>query len=407
MSFIPAALFRLRGFEMMRSRYLRHACSCAKAIYTKVSHSAYCRFKSPVAAVLLCGIIALLSTSDCVTEPKIVSRVNASSASQPSSALTVTAPAHTESVSRTSYSRLSDAAPLVMPEVDSGSYAGRIEGTLRDTLARASVPVEIQQQIAHLFAPRLDLAARAHKGDTYHVLYGNDDTDARRKRVTAVELRSGGEFYQAVWFIAPGRTDGDYYSFDGRRLATKPFSMPVDDVRLSSPFGYRTHPVKGKHLMHTGVDFAAPKGTPVGAAASGTVRFIGFKAGYGKIVVLSHPRGFTTHYAHLSAFARDLRVGKPVTEGQPLGAVGSTGAATGPHLHFEVREYGQPIDPLVLTSRTRTAPLTTSQQIAFDSMTGALREQLAALPLDTPAGRMASNAESTPNTPEKQKSSLT
>ncbi|WP_255208958.1 M23 family metallopeptidase [Paraburkholderia youngii] len=352
-------------------------------------------------------MIAMLSTSDGMTEAKIASRVNASSASQPSLALTVTAPAANEFVSKTSRSQLADAAPFVMPQVDSGFYAGRIEGTLRDTLARASVPVEIQQQIAHLFAPRLDVTAPAHKDDTYHVLYGHDDTNVQRKRLTAVELRSGGEVHQAVWFIAPGRTDGHYYSFDGRRLATKPFSMPVDHVRLSSPFGYRTHPVKGKHMMHTGVDFAAPKGTPVGAAASGTVQFIGFKAGYGNIIVLSHPRGFTTHYAHLSAFARDLRVGKPVTEGQPLGAVGSTGTATGPHLHFEVREYGRPIDPLVLTSQTRFAPLTTSQQIAFDSMTGALREQLAALPLDRPAGRMASNAESTPNTPEKQQSSLT
>ncbi|ADG18741.1 Peptidase M23 [Paraburkholderia atlantica] len=392
---------------MMRFRYLRPACFCAQTTSTKLSHSGYCRFKYPAAAVLLCGMIAMLGTSDGISELEIVGRMNESSASEPSLAQAATAPAVNASVSGTSHGRLSDAAPLVMSETNNGSSAGRIEGTLRDTLVRASVPVDVREQIEHLFAPRLDLAAPARKGDTYHVLYGRDATDARRKRLTAVEIRSGGEFYQAVWFIAPGRTDGHYYSFDGGRLAAKPFSMPLDYVRLSSPFGYRTHPVKGKHLMHTGVDFAAPKGTPVVAAASGTVRFIGFKPGYGKIVVLRHPRGFTTHYAHLSAFARDLRIGKPVTEGQPLGAVGSTGTATGHHLHFEVREYDQPIDPLTLTRRTDTAQLTTSQRIAFDSMTGALREQLAALPLDTPANRMASNAESTPNPAERQKSSLT
>jgi murein DD-endopeptidase MepM/ murein hydrolase activator NlpD len=392
---------------MMRLSYLRHACSCAQAISTTVGRRVYCRFNSPAAAVLLCGMIVMLGASDRVTEPEIVSRLNASSESQASLALAVTAPAINGSVSKTSNTPLSDPVPLVMSDIDSGSYAGRIEGTLRDTLVRASVPADIREQIAHIFAPRLNLAAPAHRGDTYHVLYRRDDTNVQRKRLTAVELRSGGELYQAVWYIAPGRTDGHYYSFDGRGLAAKPFSMPLDYVRLSSPYGYRTHPVKGKHLMHTGVDFAAPKGTPVVAAASGTVRFIGLKPGYGKIVVLSHPRGLTTHYAHLSAFARDLRVGRPVTEGQPLGAVGSTGTATAAHLHFEVREYDQPIDPLALTGRTGAPPFTTSQRIAFDSITAALREQLAALPLDTPARRVASNAESTPNPAGKRKSSLT
>ncbi|MGF6838490.1 murein DD-endopeptidase MepM/ murein hydrolase activator NlpD [Paraburkholderia youngii] len=397
---MPAALlFRLRGFEMMRLRHLRHACSRAQVISENVVHSVYCGFKSPAAAVFLFGMVAMLGAPNEVTEAEIVSRGHGSSARQLSRALEVTAPAVNDSGSKTRNGQLSHAAPLVMSDLDSGFYAGKIEATLRDTLARDSVPAEIQEQIAHIFAPRLDLAAPAHKGDTYRVLYESDDTNAQRKRLRAVELRSGGEVYQAVWFVAPGRTDGDYYSFDGRGLAAKPFSMPLNYVRLSSPFGYRTHPVKGKHQMHTGVDFAAPKGTRVVAAAAGTVRFIGFKPGYGNIVVLSHPRGFTTHYAHLSAFSRDLRVGKPVAEGQPLGAVGSTGTATGNHLHFEVREYDQPIDPLTLTGRTGASPLTTTERIAFDSMTGALREQLAALPVDAPANRMASNTAGTPNSP--------
>jgi murein DD-endopeptidase MepM/ murein hydrolase activator NlpD len=392
---------------MMRLHYLRHTCSRAQAISTKAGYSVYCWFKSPARAVLLCGIVAILGTAGGVTESDIVNRISASSASQRSLDLAVTARAVNGSVNNTSTSQLSDAAPLRMSDTDSGSYAGRIEGTLRETLMRASVPVDIQEQIASIFSPRLDLAAPAQKGDTYHVLYERDDTSAQRRRLTAVELRSGDQVYQAVWFIAPGHTDGHYYSFDGHGLSAKPFSMPLNYVRVSSPFGYRIHPVKGKLHMHTGVDLAAPKGTPVVAAASGTVRFVGFRPGYGNIVVLGHPRGFTTHYAHLSDFARDLRVGAPVTEGQPLGAVGSTGTATGPHLHFEVREHDQPIDPLALTGRTAVSPLTPSQRIAFDSMTGALRGQLAALPIDTPTGKMASNADGTPNPSAKRKSSLT
>jgi murein DD-endopeptidase MepM/ murein hydrolase activator NlpD len=209
-----------------------------------------------------------------------------------------------------------------------------------------------------------------------------------------------------VWFIAPGRTFGDYYSFDGHRLAAEPFSMPLDYVRVSSPFGYRLHPVNGKPHMHTGVDFAAPKGTPVGAAASGTVQFVGTKDGYGNIVVLRHPQGYTTRYAHLSAFARDLRVGAPVTEGQPLGAVGNTGTSTGAHLHFEVRLNDKPVDPLTLTSRAGASPLSTSQRVAFDRVTGAMREQLAALPVDTQTVRTASNAEGTLNRPANPEGSL-
>jgi murein DD-endopeptidase MepM/ murein hydrolase activator NlpD len=209
-----------------------------------------------------------------------------------------------------------------------------------------------------------------------------------------------------VWFVAPGHTDGDYYSFGGQRLAAEPFSMPLDYVRVSSPFGYRIHPVKARPLMHTGVDFAAPKGTPVVAAASGTTEFIGSKHGYGNTVVIRHPQGYTTHYAHLSAFASNLRVGARVTEGQPLGAVGSTGTATGAHLHFEVRLNNQPVDPLRLTSRAGASPLTTTQRVAFNSVAGAMREQLAALPADTRTVRMASNAAGALNRPARPERSL-
>lgn len=362
---------------MMRLPYLRPGCFFTYAISRNVGHLANCRFRSSARAVLICGVVSLLGVSDWAREPELASRVNTSN--------------------EIGNGQLSGAAPLVMPQADVGSYAGRIEGTLRDTLVRAGVPADAHEDIARIFSPRLNLTAPAQPGDTYQILYGPDDTLAQHKRLKAVELRSGGKLYQAVWFIAPGHTDGDYYSFSAQRLAGKPFTMPLDYARVSSPFGFRTHPVKGKHLMHTGVDFAASTGTPVLAAASGTVRFIGFKQGYGNIVVLSHPRGYTTHYAHLSSFARTLRVGTPVTEGQALGAVGSTGTATGPHLHFEVRERDQPLDPLTLTSRTAASSLTTSQRIAFDSTTGALREKLAALPVETPTVRMASNAESTPD----------
>jgi len=219
---------------------------------------------------------------------------------------------------------------------------------------------------------------------------GRDRTASQRGRISAVEITLAGRTYSAVWFVAPGRTDGDYFSFDGKRLVAQPFAMPLNYVRVSSPFGYRTHPVTGLHLFHTGVDLAARTGTPVVAAAAGTVQFIGVdSSGYGKHVVVRHARGYTSYYAHLSGFASGLRVGAQVSAGQQLGAVGQTGVATGPHLHFEVRLNNQPTDPLKLTSRFGAAPLAGRDRLAFDHVASTARERLALLPGTTRSASIA------------------
>jgi hypothetical protein len=247
---------------MMRLYYLRNACTSVQTIAAEVSHSVLSRYKSPMRAVacaaLLCGTVTMPGALTWDAKPEVFSHVEASSAIRPVLGATMPialpiewtgqdsagrasiAKSFSGFVSKANNSPLSAAAPFVSPEADSGSYAGRTEGSLRDTLARAGVPVEIREQIAGIFAARLDVAATAHEGDAYRVLYKRDDAAAQRKRVTAVELRSGGKVYQAVWFVAPGRTKGDYFSFDGQRLAAELFAMPLDYVRVSSPFGYRT-----------------------------------------------------------------------------------------------------------------------------------------------------------------------
>ncbi|ANJ87141.1 M23 family metallopeptidase [Pandoraea oxalativorans] len=129
------------------------------------------------------------------------------------------------------------------------------------------------------------------------------------------------------------------------------FVTPVAGARVSSEFGTRHHPVRRVAHNHTGVDFAAPAGTPVLAAADGRVKFIGFqRRGFGRYVVISHRFGTETVYAHLSATERDLRIGDAVVAGEPIGAVGRTGMATGPHLHFELRRHGVAVDPRPLLS---------------------------------------------------------
>ncbi|HEY8339567.1 MAG TPA: M23 family metallopeptidase [Egibacteraceae bacterium] len=121
--------------------------------------------------------------------------------------------------------------------------------------------------------------------------------------------------------------------------------LPVEG-RFSSPFGMRTHPVTGARKMHTGVDIAAPTGTPIRAARGGTVSFAGVRGGYGNLVIIDHPDGTQTRYAHQDAL--QVQVGQRVAAGQVVGTVGSTGMSTGPHLHFELRRGGDPVDPAPL-----------------------------------------------------------
>ena len=121
---------------------------------------------------------------------------------------------------------------------------------------------------------------------------------------------------------------------------------PIDGARLSSRFGRRKHPILGYTRMHKGIDFAAPPGTPIYAAGSGTVIYAGRKGGYGKYVKIRHNGTYETAYAHMKGYGRGVRRGARVRQGQIIGYVGSTGRSTGPHLHYEVHRGGQQVNPL-------------------------------------------------------------
>jgi murein DD-endopeptidase MepM/ murein hydrolase activator NlpD len=260
---------------------------------------------------------------------------------------------------------------------------GQIDHDLHDALTQADLPADIVAQLEHLFAGRLDAARAAVPGDGFRVIYERaDQSDAvtRRPHLTAAEVRLGDRTYTALWFIAPGTTHGEYYAFDGSLLPGEPFAMPLDYERISSPFGVRMHPVFGEERFHTGVDLTAHAGAPVLAAAAGTVEFAGVLSGYGRHVVINHGDGYTTCYAHLSSFARGLREGMQIAQGERIGSVGRTGVATGPHLHYEVRINEKPVDPMKLTGRDFTPPLTPAQRFALTQAAGTVHEQLAAIP---------------------------
>ncbi len=265
-------------------------------------------------------------------------------------------------------------ADSVLALASSGVRAGPIDDTLADTLNRIDIPPEVRIQIGDLIADRVQSHASARQGDRYRIAF---DAASGKPRVTALELRVAGRRFGAVWFKPPGAASGAYYAFDGEPLDAPALTMPVVSTRISSYFGERVHPLSHILQMHTGVDLAAPSGTRVNAAAAGVVSFVGYDpGGYGKYVVIDHPDRRSTYYAHLSAFAPGLDVGMTVAQGQRIGAVGSTGAATGPHLHFEVRVDDQPVDPLVALADAQNT-LSAMQLDAFRRAASEARFRLA------------------------------
>ncbi|CAG9250961.1 Cell wall endopeptidase, family M23/M37 [Burkholderia cepacia] len=275
---------------------------------------------------------------------------------------------------------LAAAEPFVLEEAERGARSGAIVGNLRASLARADLPAGVAAQVIRLVGGRIDLKRHGALGDTFRVAYEPDDSAMQPggTRVTALELRFRGQYVAGVWFAPADGASGGYYDFDGVPLAGSRFAMPFNATRISSHFGARVHPVTGVRHVHSGVDLAAPAGRAVHASERGVVTFIGTEPrGYGKYVVIRHDGGYASYYAHLSAFEPTLRTGMRVARGQRVGAVGSTGTATGPHLHFEVRRHDRLVDPVALVQAGDAAKLTGERRVAFNQVALDARTQLA------------------------------
>lgn len=214
----------------------------------------------------------------------------------------------------------------------------------------ANVPDEIVDQMISIFSGVIDFHHDIVKGDRFRIVYESgyrDGAFVRNGRVVAIELINRNQLHQALWY-APDGKNGAYYTFDGRSMKRPFLRSPVEFSRMSSGFGGRDHPLHHQWLQHKGVDFAAPTGTKVFATGDGEVDFVGQQNGYGNIVVIKHHNGYSTYYAHLSRFA-GIQQGQRVMQGQLIGYVGSTGWATGPHLHYEFRHNDVPQNPLTIT----------------------------------------------------------
>ena len=202
-------------------------------------------------------------------------------------------------------------------------------------------------ELAEIYAYRLDFSHDIRPGDRYRLVYEREarpDGTSRRRRILVAEVVSQGREYPAIYFEADG-SRGEYYDREGRSLQTMFRRYPVDYVRITSSFSWRRyHPILGRYRAHLGTDFGAAPGTPVRATADGTVTFAGRDGGYGNLIKIRHALGYETRYAHLRGFASGIRAGVKVVQGQIIGYVGSTGLATGPHLHYELRRNGEALN---------------------------------------------------------------
>jgi murein DD-endopeptidase MepM/ murein hydrolase activator NlpD len=258
-------------------------------------------------------------------------------------------------------------------------------GTIRTSLFAASdearVPEAIAVQVAEIFAADIDMHRELRRGDTFSVVYESLTADGEpitwgqgTGRVVAAEFVNGGKTHQAVWYRgADGR--GAYFDPSGQSKKRAFLASPMEFSRVTSGFAMRFHPIAQSWRQHLGVDYAAPQGTPVRSVGDGVVDFAGRQNGYGNVILVRHTNDRSTLYAHLSRI--DVRKGQRIEQGQRIGAVGATGWATGPHLHFEFRVNGRHQDPLRIAKGSETMMLPAAARSEFDSLAQAMQARLA------------------------------
>ncbi|MHB8883956.1 MAG: peptidoglycan DD-metalloendopeptidase family protein [Methylovirgula sp.] len=229
---------------------------------------------------------------------------------------------------------------------DDDENAMRLYNSLYETALKQDIPRPIIDDMVRIFANDADLQRSVSSGDSFEALYDDGDSAEHRNELLYASLTTHNQTFRYYRFRTLDDGAVDFYDPSGKSSRKFLIRMPVIGARITSPFGMRYHPILGYTRMHTGTDFAASIGTPVFAAGNGTIISDGWDAGYGRRVEIKHANGYETTYNHLSAFARGLKQGEWVRQGQVIGYIGQSGLATGPHLHYEVLVNGHFVDPM-------------------------------------------------------------
>jgi murein DD-endopeptidase MepM/ murein hydrolase activator NlpD len=271
-------------------------------------------------------------------------------------------------------------------EMHSRSITSSLYGATDATIDGKRMPDAIASQIVDMFSTSIDFRSDLRRGDHFNVVYETFWQGGRMVssgRILAGEFTNRGNTYQSVWFDDPdSKQGGGYYSFDGKSLKKAFLKSPLAFSRISSGFAMRQHPISGNWKQHKGVDYAAATGTPIRAAGDGTVETAAMSGGYGNLVVLKHWANYSTAYAHMSRFAKGIKRGSKVSQGDVIGYVGTTGWSTGAHLHYEFRVNDVARDPMKV-NLTAQAPLNSTEMARFNRVSNDMKHRFTLLRQNT------------------------
>jgi len=262
---------------------------------------------------------------------------------------------------------------------------GVIQTNLASALGEDGKSEVLALDLSDIFSWDIDFATDIRKGDVYRVVVEELWLNGEFKRygeVLSAEFENNGTLHRAYRYEVDGRVG--YFDDDGNSLRRAFLKAPLSYRRISSGFTRnRFHPILKRRHPHLGVDYVAPRGTPVSAIGDGTVKFAGWKGANGRLIILRHPMGYTTYYGHLSRISKGVRSGAKVAQGDVIGYVGSSGRATGPHLHFQMNRHGRILNPLsVKLPRGKEIPKNRMED--FRNYRTGMKEALASIPVASP-----------------------
>lgn len=288
-------------------------------------------------------------------------------------------------VIRTPENRFEVKETVISLEKQMARAGGVIDNSLFLSAAKAGLPTSITLDLIRIFSYDVDFQREIQTGDKFEVYFerfvDENGKVLKEGRIQWASMILSGTEISLYRYKTKDDGFTDYYTFNGQSVRKTLMRTPIDGARLTSRFGKRRHPILGYTKMHRGADFGARSGTPIMAAGNGTVEMAGRNGAYGNYVRIRHNSSYKTAYAHMKGFAKGVRAGKRVKQGQIIGYVGSTGRSTGPHLHYEVIKNGRQINPMSV-KLPAGRKLKGKILSAFKRHTGKVDKAVASLPLD-------------------------